>query len=225
MSGVSELSAWAAAQAADAFPASEVTRAAYAAMKYPRLVPVMCLTSRQYALEGFGNLFTMDTSAMGGLMKLTTLVFTPSSGGEVPFLLIDTMAMGKKRLAYVEYYDCTAGGASLPESEGQGAEFAALPDYGETPAWYVERRTPYSLIKGGEGADAGALNAMVKTCLGRYLRAAGTARRDSANLEGLRAFQRDMLTRGNPSSGTLNKVLGKEGAEEMFKRAIMPVEQ
>lgn len=225
MSGVSELSAWAAAQAAGVFPASEVTRAAYAAMKYPRLVPVMRLTSRQYALEGFGNLFTMDTSAMGGLMKLTTLVFTPSSGGQVPFLLIDTMAMGKKRLAYVEYYDCTAGGASLPESEGQGAEFAALPDYGETPAWYVERRTPYSLIKGGEGADAGALNAMVKTCLKRYLRAAGTARRDSANLEGLRAFQRDMLTLGNPSSGTLNKVLGKEGAEEMFKRAIMPVEQ
>ena len=66
---------------------------------------------------------------------------------------------------------------------------------------------------------------MVKTCLGRYLRAAGTARRHSANLEGLRAFQRDMLTLGNPSSGTLNKVLGKEGAEEMFKRAIMPVEQ
>lgn len=224
MSGVSELSAWAAARASGVFPASEATQAAYAAMKYPKLLPMMRFTTRQYALEGFGNLFTMDTSAMGGLMKLTTLVFTPSSGGEVPFLLIDTMEMGKKRLAYVEYYDCTAKGASLPESEGQGAEFAALPDYGEKPAWYIERRTPYSLIKGGEGADAGALNAMVKTCLGRYLRAAGAAPRDSANLEGLRAFQRDMLTLGNPSTGTLNRVLGEAGAGEMFRTAIMPVE-
>lgn len=225
MSGVSELSAWAAAQAADAFPASEVTRAAYAAMKYPRLVPVMCLTSRQYALEGFGNLFTMDTSAMGGLMKLTTLVFTPSSGVKVPFLLIDTMEMRKKRLAYVEYYDCTAKGATLPESEGQRAEFATLPDYAEKPAWYVGRRTPYSLIKGGEGADAGALESMVRTCLGRYLRAAGGAEHDPASLEGLRALQRDMLTLGNPSSATLEKVLGKEGAKVMFRTAIMPVEQ
>lgn len=225
MSGVSELSAWAAARAAEAFPASEVTQAAYAAMKYPKFIPMMRFTTRQYALEGFGNLFTMDTTAMGGLMKLTTLVLTPSSGGNVPFLLIDTMEMRKKRLAYVEYYDCTAGGASLPESEGQGAEFAALPDYGEKPAWYVPRRTPYSLIKGGEGADAGALSAMVRTCLERYLRAAGTARRDSASLEGLRAFQRDMLTLGNPSSATLEKVLGKEGAKVMFRTAIMPVEQ
>lgn len=223
MSGVSKLSAWAAAQASKVFPASEVTPAEFAAMKYPKLLPVMRFTCRQYALEGFGNLFTMDTAAMGGLMKLTTLVLTPSAGGEVPFLLIDTMEMRKKRLAYVEYYDCTAKGASLPESEGQRAEFAALPDYVEKPAWYVSRRTPYSLIKGGDGADAGALEAMAKTCLERYLRAAGTARRDNANLEGLRAFQRDMLTLGNPSSATLEKVLEKEGAETMFRTAIMPV--
>ena len=225
MSGVSELSSWAAAQASGAFPASEVTQAAYAAMRYPRLVPMMRFTTRQYALEGFGNLFTMDTSAMGGLMKLTTLVFTPSSGVKVPFLLIDTMEMRKKRLAYVEYYDCTAKGAALPESEGQRAEFAALPDYAEKPAWYVERRTPYSLIKGGEGADAGALESMVRTCLGRYLRAAGGAEHDPASLEGLRAFQRDMLTLGNPSSAALEKVLGREGAKVMFRTAIMPVEQ
>lgn len=225
MSGASELSSWAAAQASGVFPASEVTQAAYAAMRYPRLVPMMRFTTRQYALEGFGNLFTMDTSAMGGLMKLTTLVFTPSSGVKVPFLLIDTMEMRKKRLAYVEYYDCTAKGAALPESEGQRAEFAALPDYAEKPAWYVERRTPYSLIKGGEGADAGALESMVRTCLGRYLRAAGGAEHDPASLEGLRAFQRDMLTLGNPSSATLEKVLGKEGAKVMFRTAIMPVEQ
>ena len=73
--------------------------------------------------------------------------------------------------------------------------------------------------------DAGALESMVRTCLGRYLRAAGGAEHDPASLEGLRAFQRDMLTLGNPSSATLEKVLGKEGAKVMFRTAIMPVEQ
>ncbi len=212
------------ARAREAFLSQDVTPAKYAAMKYPKFLPMMRFTCRQYALERFGNLFVMDTSAMGGMMKLSTMVFTPSAGVVVPFLLVDTMEMKKKRLAYVEYYDCTAGGAVLPQMEGQKAEFAAIPDYGEKPAWYIARRTPYSLIKGGEGADKAALEDMVLTCVDRYLAGAKAASADPANLEGLRAFQNDMITLGNPSSDTLNKVLGKEGAETMFRTAIMPVD-
>ena len=211
-------------KAAAAFPAQEITAPQYAAMKYPKWLPMMRFACHQYTLEGFGNLFTMETRAMGGMMQLSTMVFTPYSGKSVPFLLVDTMEMKKKRLAYVEYYDCTAKGAPMPESEGQAAEFAALPDYAEKPAWYVSRRTPYSLIKGGEGADAAALEAMLLICVDRYLSAAKDAPTDPENLPGLRDFQRDMLVLGNPSSGTLNKVLGKEGAELIFKTAIMPVE-
>lgn len=210
--------------ALDVFLHADVTPRAYAAMKYPKLLPMMRFACRQYALEGFGGLFVMDTRAMGGLMKLSTMVFTPYTGLNVPFLLIDTMEMMKKRLAYVEYYDCTAHGAALPGAAGQREEFASLPDYAEKPAWYVSRRTAYSLIKGGDGADAGALEAMVLTCAGRYLEGAKAAAADPDNLEGLRAFQQDMLTLGNPSSATLEKVLGREGAETMFRTAIMPVE-
>lgn len=206
------------------FPSQEVTPPKYAVMKYPKFLPMMRFTCHQYALEGFGNLFVMDTSAMGGMMKLSTMVFTPSAGRTVPFLLVDTMEMKKKRLAYVEYYDCTAAGASLPQAEGQKAEFAAIPDYAEKPAWYIARRTPYSLIKGGEGADGKVLEAMVMTCVERYLSGAKASPASSADLAGLAAFQRDMLTLGNPSSDTLNKVLGKEGAEAMFRTAIMPVQ-
>jgi len=224
MSGLMELSAWAAEEAKRGFDAREITPPEYTAMKYPKFPPMMRFTSHQYALGGFGNLFTMDTRAMGGLMKLSTMAFTPSSGTAVPFLLVDAMEMGGKALAYIEYYDCTAAGAPMPESQGQRQEFAALPDYEEKPAWYIARRTPYSLIKGGKGADGDALAAMARTCLGRYLRAAREAPADPANLEGLRAFRHDMIHLGNPSSATLEKVLGKEGAERMFRAAIMPIE-
>lgn len=213
----------AAEMATAAFPARKITPPAYAAMKYPRLIPMMRFGCVQYALEGYGNLFTMDTRAMGGMMRLSTVVFTPSEGAAVPLLLIDTMQMKKKSLAYVEYYDCTASGAVLPGSQGQKEEFAAIPDYAEKPAWYVARRTPYSLIKGGEGADAQVLEAMVRTCLMRYLQGAAQAHHDPSNLEGLRAFQQDMLRLGNPSSATLNKVLGEQGAQEMFRSVIMPI--
>ncbi len=205
------------------FALTEITPAAHAQMKYPKYLPMMRFTVHQYRAEGFGHFMTMETKAMGGLMRLSTLVFTPGEGANVPFLLIDTMDMKKKRLAYVEYYDCTAEGASLPESENQAAEFAQLPDYAETPAWYVERRTPYSLIKGGAQADPEALARMVLTCAERYARAAAAAPKNAANLAGLRAFQRDMIEKGNPSSGAMSKVLGADGAKEFFKNVIMKI--
>lgn len=209
--------------AGQTFQLKEITPALYASMKYPKLLPMMRFCVHQYDAEGFGNLMTMDTSAMGGMMKLSTIVLTPNSGKQVPFLLIDTMEMKKKRLAYVEYYDCTKTGAILPGAEKQPQEFRHIPDYAEKPAWYVERRTPYSLIKGGEHVSAEELQEMVITCAKRYFEAAKGAEVNTENLIGLKAFQHDMCTLGNPSSDTMTKVLGSSGARTFFENVIMPV--
>ena len=91
----------------------------------------------QYAVEDLGNLCVLRTRAMLGLMRLVTAVITPSSGKNVPFLLIDTMDMGKKHLCYVEYYDCTASGADRDLLLRAGAPYRDLPDYREKPAWYI----------------------------------------------------------------------------------------
>lgn len=201
----------------------EITPARYASMKYPKLLPMMRFTVHQYEAEGFGHVMTMDTKAMGGMMKLSTIVLTPNSGKRLPFLLIDTMEMKKKSLAYVEYYDCTEGGAKLLDADGQQEEFKAIPDYAEKPAWYVQRRTPYSLIKGGEGVLTEELNRMVMTCAKRYFAAVKEAEVDAKNLVGLKAFQQDMCTLGNPSTDTMTKVLGVDGAKKFFETVIMPV--
>ena len=104
----------------------------------------------QYAVEGLGNLCVLKTRAMLGLMNLLTVVVTPSSGKNVPFLLIDTMDMGKKHLCYVEYYDCTAGGADKDKLLAASAPYGDVADYAEKPAWYVQERMAGSLIKTGE---------------------------------------------------------------------------
>ena len=106
----------------------------------------------QYAVEGLGNLCVLKTRAMLGLMNLLTVVVTPSSGKNVPFLLIDTMDMGKKHLCYVEYYDCTAGGADKDKLLAASAPYGDVADYAEKPAWYVQERMAGSLIKTGEKA-------------------------------------------------------------------------
>ena len=42
-----------------AFPALEITPSQYASMRYPKILPMMRFSCRQYTLKGFGNLFSI----------------------------------------------------------------------------------------------------------------------------------------------------------------------
>lgn len=174
----------------------------------------------QYAVEGLGNLCVLKTRAMLGLMNLLTVVVTPSSGKNVPFLLIDTMDMGKKHLCYVEYYDCTADGADKDLLILAGAPYGDVADYAEKPAWYVKERMAGSLIKTG---DKARLNQMALDALKAYARQAAAAPVKPENVAGLQAFQQRMVREGNPSTAALTKTLGQEGAETFFQTVVMPV--
>lgn len=203
-----------------ALPLTDLPLGERASMRYPALLPLMRFTARQYACPGFGNVFAMHTRAMG-LMQLSTLVLTPNCGRDVPLLLIDVMRFGKKNAAFVEYYDCTAPGVTAPALSAVAEKYAALPDYAEKPAWYVGERAPYSLIKGGE--DEAALLSMLSDSIEAY---AASIREQTwerpENRAGLSAFIDRMLREGNPSSSTMERVLGKRGAAEFFLAAIMP---
>lgn len=174
----------------------------------------------QYQVDGLGNLCVLKTRAMLGLMNLTTVVLTPSSGKNVPFLLIDTMDMGKKHLCYVEYYDCTVQGADKDILLAARAPYGNVPDYAEKPAWYVQERMEGSLIKTG---DKALLEQMAMDALKAYAAQAETAPVKPENIDGLKAFQRRMIEEGNPSAAALTKTLGREGAEAFFRTAVMPI--
>lgn len=174
----------------------------------------------QYAVEGLGNLCVLKTKAMLGLMNLVTVVVTPNTGRNVPFLLIDTMDMGKKHLCYVEYYDCTADGADTDLLLAAGAPYADVENYAEKPAWYVSERMEGSLIKTG---DRARLEQMALNALTAYREQAAAAPVKPENLPGLRAFQQRMVKEGNPSTAALTRTLGREGAETFFRNVVMPV--
>lgn len=195
----------------------------YESMKYPRVLPMMHFKTRQYNAAGFGRVFAMYTKAMGGLMQLSTVVFTPCCGANVPLLLIDSMAMAKKRAAFVEYYDCTSGEVSGVEKLREvAAKYASLPDYDEKPAWYIGERTDYSLIKGGDD-DAALLNMLLDSVEAYASVAAQNTDVCDENKEKLSKFVERMVRDGNPSSETMNKVLGADGAEKFFRSAVMPL--
>ena len=182
--------------------------------------PMMRFHLGQYEVEGLGNLCVLKTKAMLGLMRLMTVVVTPNTGRNVPFLLIDTMDMGKKHLCYVEYYDCTAEGADRDLLLAASAPYADVADYAEKPAWYVAERMKGSLIKTG---DRARLEQMASDALTAYREQAAAAPVKPENIEGLKAFQQRMVREGNPSTAALTRTLGREGAETFFQTVVMPV--
>lgn len=195
----------------------------YAHMTYPGRLPMMKLDVDRYRVPGFGQIMCMTTSMMK-LMNLCTVSFTPNEGSEVPFLLVDMMSMGKKRLTYVEFYDCTACGTKAVKLEELEKCWAAVSDYDETPAWYVEERMKGSLIKSGSPDEEPILLDMAEDAVRRYVELWRIAPKSEDNLTSLRAFRDRMFRDGNPSSATLERILGKEGAVHFFCSVVMPLE-
>ena len=200
----------------------ETTEELYREMKYPKLLPMMRFETKRYRADP-GSIFEMKTRAMGGAMELLTLSFTPDTGKDLPFLLIDTMSMKKKALAYVEYYDCTGKKLRFSELDRIKEKYSYLPDYAEKDAWYISERMPASLIKGGEGADENALFEMVRESIDEYFELSMKAGTDENNLKGLSLLRDRMINEGNPSSGTMEKVLGKDGYIRFYKTCVMPL--
>ena len=165
---------------------------------------------------------TMHTKTVFG-MELLTASFMPGASVSVPYLLIDIMSVGKKLIAFVEYYDCRAEKMPPKSLEKVRDTFAGLEEYKEKPAWYLQERAPYSLIKHGKKADRDNLLRMVRASVEAYAKEAADASVDASNLSGLEAFRERMIHEGNPSSATLEKVFGKDGARDFFIKCVMPM--
>ena len=95
-----------------------------------------------------------------------------------------------------------------------------LPEYEEKPGWYIAEREPYSLIKTGEKEQ---LISMAVDSVSAYLSMIEKNGTDQKYPEQLRAFRERMITDGNPSSKTLNMLLGKEGADRFMREVVMPI--
>ena len=202
----------------------EITPKEYADFSYPRRIRLMNFTTRLYRVYGFGHLMTMRTDTRFG-MQLLTCSFMPSEGKNVPYLLIDIMLMGKKRMIFVEYYDCTKKQAPQPLLDRICRKYAGLPDHMEKPAWYIPERADYSLIKDvPRDLKKTTLAHVAVDSVRAYKAAAFSASSEDNDLSGLIEFRQRMIDEGNPSSAILQKTFGKEGYELFFNSCIMPTD-
>lgn len=191
----------------------------YSRMYYPKWLHLMEFDVERYDIDGFGSAMSMHTTTKMG-MELLTISLCPGKGCCLPYLLLDTMAVGKKRCSFVEYYGCGFDGLNDTQLRGVYEKYKGFPDYEEKPGWYIAEREPYSLIKSGEPEQ---LTSMVKDSLAVYLASIGDSRTEPVYRDHLELFRDRMIREGNPSSKTLNMLLGKEGAERFMKEIIMPI--
>ncbi|MBR2810641.1 MAG: hypothetical protein IKD69_04600 [Solobacterium sp.] len=199
-------------------------------MTWPKMLPVMKLQAGQYRAEGFGHVMTLETNAMGGFMKLATIVFTPNEGYDIPLLLLDIMFMGDKTTVFAEYYDL----AETEETQALDQLYEAyqdLDDYKERPHWYIQERAPYSLIKSVKADQKGRIlrmaleEAEIYGLMARYAFLKGASEDEKAfRRSRIKAFQDRMVKEGNPSEEALKRVLGSR-AEAFFREVIMPAQQ
>ncbi len=205
----------------DIFSLNKIDIKEYSFLKYPSFIPLLKMNINLYSVDDFGYIMIMKTR-MSKLMSLVTISFTPKGGINVPFLLIDTMSMGKKRLAYVEFYN-TSTIDDFPLLSSLSEKYVNILDHKEKDAWYVNERMSCSLIKEGTSKNEYDLKMMIIDALNRYKEVINNASIDLESIINLKKFQEKMITLGNPSSPVLNKILGKEEAINFFKNIIMPI--
>lgn len=193
----------------------------YSRFSYPKLIKLMKFDVRRYRINGFGNMMTMRTKGPFG-MRLLTMSFMPFEGNSVPYLLTDIMEVGKKRLIFVEYYDCTSERSEQPLLKRVCEKYSGVPDYEEKPAWYIGERTGYSMIKSLEADSKVSLSEIAADSIRAYKKSAFSAGKSGENLAGLMKFRERMINEGNPSSDILKKVFGEKGAADFFKKCVMP---
>ncbi len=198
----------------------EIVDERYARMKYPKFLPLMRFETKQYMICEKVRLMIMHTRTKMG-MELLTMSFMPD-GVMIPYLLLDAMSMKKKRCVFVEYYGC--GCDRLDESglEEVFEKHRDLPDYEEKDNWYIKERRPYSLIKTGSEEE---LLTMAHDSLNAYLDLIPEAGYDEKYERDLMNFRDRMISEGNPSSSTMEMLLGKKGSIDFMKEVVMPLSE
>ena len=191
----------------------------YSHMKYLKWLPLMRFDVERYHLENYGSVFCMHTTTKMG-MELLTLSFMPGEGKTLPYLLMDIMEMKKKRCVFVEYYACGSQNLQCEDLKDVWEMYKDLPEYEEKPGWYIAEREPFSLIKTGEKEK---LISMAVDSVSVYLSMIEKNGTDQKYPEQLGEFRERMITDGNPSSKTLNLLLGKEGADRFMREIVMPI--
>ena len=204
-----------------AFPLTELDCGEYAALK----VSGMNFTVRRFAAERLGSVSVMRAKGFFGLMKMDTLIITPTQA-DMPLLSYDrVLAMGNDTLIF-ELYDTLLGECNLMPLAEEKKAAASLPDHDLGAHWYNSIKLPESFAKKGKKQHTAAFDAAAERYLAAYLACAkqAAACESEPKREKAAVYVNGLLEQGGPSTDVFMKGIGKEKTADLFRRVLFASE-
>ena len=183
-----------------------------------------------YEAAGLGNVSVLHGRAMGGLMKMDTLVVNAIER-DVPLFSYDYIAAMGNHTMLVEYYDTMIDDGALDFAGLFAAKdgIAALPDHDLGAHWYDSIKLAPSFAKKTKKRALPQLNAAFEQTLDAYLALAEalpplTGEACEAKRAKAAAYVDGLLTNGGPSTDAFVKALGAEKTAAIFRRIVFGTE-
>lgn len=192
---------------------------------YPKSIHLLKFNIEQYEIKNLGNLAILKGKGLG-IIKMLTVVFTPSITKDIPLVIIDFIKMANKRTVFIEFYtnhiiqkDNINGLENRLEKLNIKYEY--IENYVESINWYTTLRNKYSTLKKSTKKYDKILYEMVLENLEEYLSYVQNIKIESNEKNTkLETFINDLIYKGNPSTSVLEKALGKEETIKLFKEII-----
>lgn len=192
---------------------------------YPKSIHLLKFNIEKYEIKNLGNMAILKGKGFG-VMKMLTVVFTPSIKKDIPFVIIDFINMLNKRTVFIEFYtNHITQKDSVRELENKlkilNDKYKSIENYIEKANWYTPLRNKYSPLKKSTKKEDFILYEMVLENLEEYLSYTQHIKVENKekNLQ-LQSFINDLIYKGNPSTYILEKSLGKEETVRLFKEVI-----
>ena len=199
----------------NAFPVTELPCGEYASQK----VSGMKFHIRRFEAQGLGAVSVMAASGFFGLMRMDTLIITPTEK-DMPLYSYDRVnAMGNDTLIF-ELYDTLLEQADLSALDCVKRKYQHLPEHALGSHWYDSIKLPQSLSKKGKKAHTADFDACALEYLEAFLAAARTATPCQAEPKRQKAsvYVEGLLTNGGPSTDVFKKGIGAEKTADLFRR-------
>ena len=205
----------------NAFPMEELSCGEFAKQK----VSGMNFVIRCFYAEGLGNVSTMVASGFFGLMKMDTLIVTPTEK-DMPLFSYDRInAMGNDTLIF-ELYDTMLNDTDLSALQIVKDRASHLPEHDLGTHWFDSMKLAVSLSKKGKKTDTATFN----NCTLQYLDAFLAVSKCSANCEPApkrkkaSVYVEGLLAHGGPSTNVFKKGIGDEKTAQLFRKYLFATE-
>ena len=183
-----------------------------------------------YEAQGLGNVSLLRGRAMGGLMKMDTLVINATER-DMPLFSYDYISAMGNHTMLVEYYDTLLERAAFDSSslERIKESISALPDHDLGEHWYDYMKLSASFAKKTKKKELPQLESAFDTALGAYLAVASakpllSGEQAAQKREKAAEYVEGLFKNGGPSTDAFVKAIGETKARDLFSRIVFGTE-